>query len=250
MNLGLEGDGSQTNSKSERPTLKSITLISSTLGHVKGLKNVLQLIQPTLRFNAVIALQYNEQERYFELIEQYGLSEKQFKSFNAILSYVSDYANQGKKPRSLPKNNGVVLNFTENEIKRKGISSIFVYYIIRSGRITGALIFCRNKGQFDEASFRFLGSIASLITLLAENKFYKEKALTIANSVNLDGLTGLYNHRHFQESLSNELLRAQRFRYPVSLLMIDVDNFKNYNDKYSHPCSDSDLPPINVPPLK
>jgi diguanylate cyclase (GGDEF)-like protein len=55
----------------------------------------------------------------------------------------------------------------------------------------------------------------------------------------------LYNHRYFQESLSGELLRAQRFEYPVSLLMIDVDHFKDYNDKYSHPKGDIVLKDIS-----
>jgi diguanylate cyclase (GGDEF)-like protein len=219
-------------------------LISFTLKQEKGLKEALQMLKRTLRFNAFMALHYNEREKYFEFIEHCGLSPRQLQSVNTILPYLCDYANRNNKRHVLSKNNGLVLNFTENEIKKTRITSVFAYYLVRSGRIIGALIFCRNKGQFDKASFKFLDSIASIIALLAENKFYKEKVLTMANSVNLDGLTGLYNHRYFQENLSSELLRAQRFRYPVSLLMIDVDHFKNYNDKYSHPQGDSLLKEI------
>lgn len=57
----------------------------------------------------------------------------------------------------------------------------------------------------------------------------------------LDGLTGIYNHRHFQESLSNEWRRAQRNKKPVSLIMIDIDFFKNFNDSYGHPIGDECL---------
>lgn len=56
-----------------------------------------------------------------------------------------------------------------------------------------------------------------------------------------DGLTGLYNHRHFHERLSLELERSQRSGRPVSLLMIDVDHFKAYNDTYGHPAGDEIL---------
>jgi diguanylate cyclase (GGDEF)-like protein len=53
-----------------------------------------------------------------------------------------------------------------------------------------------------------------------------------------DGLTGLYNHREFYQSLRRELERARRYRHTVSLLMIDVDDFKRFNDQYGHPAGD------------
>jgi diguanylate cyclase (GGDEF)-like protein len=51
---------------------------------------------------------------------------------------------------------------------------------------------------------------------------------------NEDGLTGLYNHRYFQERLHYEVSRSRRYRHAFSLLIIDVDNFKHYNDTYGH----------------
>lgn len=56
-----------------------------------------------------------------------------------------------------------------------------------------------------------------------------------------DGLTGLYNHRHFQESWDRELRRAQRDQKPVGLLMLDLDHFKDYNDRYGHTAGDEAL---------
>ncbi|MCP4502541.1 MAG: diguanylate cyclase [Deltaproteobacteria bacterium] len=53
-----------------------------------------------------------------------------------------------------------------------------------------------------------------------------------------DGLTGLYNHRHFQDLLSVEVSRARRHEEPLSLLFLDVDYFKNYNDTHGHPAGD------------
>jgi len=49
-----------------------------------------------------------------------------------------------------------------------------------------------------------------------------------------DALTGLYNRRHLDDNLKNEAVRASRQRYDLYLLLIDVDNFKVYNDKYGH----------------
>ena len=56
-----------------------------------------------------------------------------------------------------------------------------------------------------------------------------------------DGLTGLYNHRHFQERLQQECVRARRYGLPLSLLMIDVDDFKQFNDEHGHQLGDEVL---------
>ena len=56
-----------------------------------------------------------------------------------------------------------------------------------------------------------------------------------------DGLTGGYNHRYFQERLELEVERSNRTGLPLSLLMLDVDHFKKYNDRYGHPAGDEVL---------
>ncbi|MDP2658682.1 MAG: GGDEF domain-containing protein, partial [Candidatus Deferrimicrobium sp.] len=60
-----------------------------------------------------------------------------------------------------------------------------------------------------------------------------------------DGLTGLYNHREFYQSLRRELERARRYRHTLSLLMIDVDDFKQFNDRFGHPAGDFALRKIS-----
>lgn len=54
-----------------------------------------------------------------------------------------------------------------------------------------------------------------------------------------DSLTGLYNHRYFQEELAHEVERAQRYGKPLSVLMLDVDRFKEVNDTYGHLMGDT-----------
>lgn len=49
-----------------------------------------------------------------------------------------------------------------------------------------------------------------------------------------DDLTGLYNFRSFKEFLTRELARSDRKGYSITLVMLDLDNFKNFNDKYGH----------------
>jgi diguanylate cyclase (GGDEF)-like protein len=56
-----------------------------------------------------------------------------------------------------------------------------------------------------------------------------------------DGLTGLHNHKHLIETLARQVAQAERYNHPFSVLMIDVDHFKKYNDTYGHPAGDDVL---------
>ena len=56
-----------------------------------------------------------------------------------------------------------------------------------------------------------------------------------------DGLTDLYNHRYFYDRLAEEVARAQRYELPLTLLMLDVDDFKRFNDAYGHRAGDAVL---------
>lgn len=56
-----------------------------------------------------------------------------------------------------------------------------------------------------------------------------------------DGLTGLLNHKEFQRRLDENIEGSRRYRYPVSLLMIDIDHFKHFNDTYGHQTGDQVL---------
>lgn len=84
-----------------------------------------------------------------------------------------------------------------------------------------------------------LGVLATSLNHMVEN--IKENQASLMKQANTDGLTGLYNHRYFQERLNQELKRAVRYSRPVSLVMIDLDGFKAVNDNLGHPAGDSIL---------
>jgi PleD family two-component response regulator len=63
----------------------------------------------------------------------------------------------------------------------------------------------------------------------------------LRHTATIDALTGIANRRLFDEILEREWLRTRRAREPMSLLLVDVDHFKLYNDRYGHPQGDACL---------
>jgi diguanylate cyclase (GGDEF)-like protein/excisionase family DNA binding protein len=80
----------------------------------------------------------------------------------------------------------------------------------------------------------FAGKAASSLELLRLHRRLEEEATT-------DGLTGLVNHRHLLQRVGEEAAKARRYGTPLSLLMIDIDDFKPFNDTYGHPQGDKVL---------
>lgn len=75
-------------------------------------------------------------------------------------------------------------------------------------------------------------------------KIANEHIAELKNLANIDGLTGLYNHRFFHETLKEKIASCEKVNVPVSMIFMDIDYFKNYNDLYGHQCGDQVLKTI------
>lgn len=102
----------------------------------------------------------------------------------------------------------------------------------------GRWLHIRTRPGGDSTSMVVVSDISGLkraeLELLAMTEQLRRQADT-------DGLTGLLNRRAFDRTLSAELARNRRHARPISLLMIDIDHFKSYNDLYGHPMGDECL---------
>lgn len=85
--------------------------------------------------------------------------------------------------------------------------------------------------DYEQVNKELVKAKVSLEKLAAE---LQEKNSLLKELANLDGLTGLFNNRYFQGALDKELNRTLRQKYQLSLILIDIDHFKRFNDDHGH----------------
>lgn len=91
---------------------------------------------------------------------------------------------------------------------------------------------------FNQSDLKFLSIIANYVAIAIENaRLFEEKSYLAIT----DHLTNLYNRRYLHEHLETEIKRVRRYQRPLSLIMVDIDHFKNYNDTWGHPMGDAIL---------
>lgn len=86
-----------------------------------------------------------------------------------------------------------------------------------------------------------IAKINALVKLKELQDELEKKNRLLENLAITDGLTGVYNYRFFHQKLKEEFERAKRYETPLACIMIDLDFFKNINDKYGHMVGDSVL---------
>jgi len=99
-------------------------------------------------------------------------------------------------------------------------------------KIIGLIKFRRERIKpFGKEERWFLENASRQISFALRNALPYEKAVT-------DGLTKLYNHNYFENSLQDQFLVSRRYRRKLSLLILDIDHFKRFNDEYGHQTGD------------
>ncbi|MDD5618198.1 MAG: diguanylate cyclase, partial [Candidatus Omnitrophica bacterium] len=123
----------------------------------------------------------------------------------------------------------------KREISHKA-GSIIIAPLVTSDRFVGLLrIESEQAGKFSVDDLRFLSTISNLASIAIENSLLYENAEELAIR---DGLTGLYLRRFLDERGREEVQYASRQNSELSILMIDIDNFKKYNDNFGHRSGD------------
>jgi diguanylate cyclase (GGDEF)-like protein len=111
------------------------------------------------------------------------------------------------------------------------------------GRMLGIMNFTdrADSKAFDGESVELFHAIAPQIGVAVDRALLQEKAGEFEQLSVTDPLTGLLNRRYIEERLTEEVKRSNRHGFPMSFMMLDVDEFKSYNDQFGHPAGDEAL---------
>jgi diguanylate cyclase (GGDEF)-like protein len=112
-----------------------------------------------------------------------------------------------------------------------GFYNLVVVPFSFQGRVSGLIVVANKPKWVTHEDGRLLSVFANHASIAIANlSFYQE----IQQLAIRDGLTGLHNYRYFRQQIARSVQHARRYESPLSLLMIDLDSFKRYNDTYGH----------------
>jgi len=149
----------------------------------------------------------------------------------------------GITARTAREGRPIVINDAEHhplyntpEARAWGMKAIASFPLKRADRVVGVFnVAFLYPHRFSEDELRILGLLADQAAIAIENARLYEEAQRLSIT---DGLTGLYNSRHFYAVLKREMARNDRYDHVLSLVMMDIDNFKAYNDAHGHLAGD------------
>ena len=121
---------------------------------------------------------------------------------------------------------------TNTLILEEGIKSLICIPLAVHKRVVGVLYLDDfSPRQFDREKMRLLSVLASFAAMAIYNATLHNRTKLMAIT---DALTGLYNHRYFKQIFAQEMVRAKRYMKSLSIILLDIDNFKKYNDTFGH----------------
>lgn len=136
--------------------------------------------------------------------------------------------------RETVENAEIILNSEEFKTE-------YILPIISDGNLLGGICFY-NKEKCDYPEFKFYKTMVNELSLLFKMRYLYSETEYLSVT---DGLTGLYNRRHFEYNIEREFLRAKRYPCDLSLAMLDIDHFKQINDTFGHQFGDYVLKEIS-----
>jgi diguanylate cyclase (GGDEF)-like protein len=128
--------------------------------------------------------------------------------------------------------------------ERKYKTNSFISYPLTIGSRRFGVLNLADKiggGAYDIRDLSIIDLVAPQIALALERAEWQQRANQFQLMSITDPLTGLHNRRYLEARLAEELSRSKRYNYPLSFMMIDIDDFKLYNDLNGHQAGDRAL---------
>ncbi|WP_018249019.1 diguanylate cyclase [Orenia marismortui] len=212
--------------------------INSTLNLDEVINLTVDVVMGTMGVSmSGLFLVNDENEDKLDLVASVGFPQNEDKE--KLISLAEEIA-----WRTIKEDSPLITDEVPKEAKEKFdfinlMSAVIIPLKVR-GRVLGVIAAAQVgfKRNFKEADRRFLTTLANQMAIAIENATIYKQMEELATR---DGLTKLYNHSYFQNSLRREISMANRYNRELSLIIMDIDNFKDFNDTYGHQVGDEVL---------
>ncbi|NIQ98192.1 MAG: diguanylate cyclase [Desulfuromonadales bacterium] len=200
---------------------------------------ILSVLQNVLVCDDLALLLHNEEEGNLTVRKVLGLDPEKMDN----LQFHFDEGITGEAARNKRTVYVEDLSADERSLGYKGRAqtdgSLMSAPMVIRGRLIGVLNLHKNAvGAFSHSEIKLAQAIANQAAIAIENAHLYETTRSLSMT---DELTGLANRRHFQEILEREKRQAERYKGKFSIVMLDIDHFKNYNDTHGHLTGDAAL---------
>lgn len=239
--------------RSDREQLRSLYHYQAKFFSTNSVKHIYEHIQQSVKHSVpyqrlmILALSVKDNNKG-RIVCCSGNDEEYFLNLEFSLNDKGLLLLPFQKKMSLNRNfaaEDYVFRINDREKVTKGFRSLLAVPVSFQG-VSGdqsrvAMVICVESiepSKYSSVQEDMLSGIASAAGFALERTQAYEEKQELASR---DGLTGLINHRTFQERLRIEKLRADRMRQSLGLLMMDIDHFKSVNDHYGHPVGDKVL---------
>lgn len=211
------------------------------------LDEVCRIIGSDCRYNLVwIGYAEHDEKKGVRAMSSFGENLEFLNSLDVCWS--DDERGQGAVGRSIKERKAVIINDVKNnscfdpwreKANEKGYGSCAAFPVWIYGEMIGSVVVCAKESD------AFLIEEVRLLTELARNLAFGITALRGRNRIKelsiTDQLTGLYNRHQINETLESEIERSGRYAHPLSLMLMDIDWFKDVNDTHGHQVGDQIL---------
>ncbi len=240
--------------KNLHTTLHKISVlynIAQTVNFIDDLTRLLKVVLnkalETVEAQKASLMFYNYAENTLQVKFVFGLEDKntEMDINNGLIETTKIRVGEGIAGTVFINKKSLICNLGQNDPRffhshgQSHTNSLLCVPLIAKGEAIGVINISNKKDGklFTREDLEFMEALANQAAIAIDNAKLYELATR-------DGLTKLYIYRHFYTLLENEIRRAARYEHPLSLLMMDIDDFKKVNDTYGHLAGDQVLKDI------
>jgi len=235
-------------------TLHNISIlynIGQAMNFIDDLKRLIQIILAkaiqTIGAEKGSLMLYDSETEELVIKVVYGLADKEFeeKINEGLIECTKIKIGEGIAGEAFAHKKAIITNLGSDDPRffrseLSNVNSLLCLPLIVKDEAIGVINISnkKEKNLFNQDDLDFMGALANQAAIAISNAQLYKLAIT-------DSLTKLFIRRHFEYLLDSEVKRSQRYKHQMTLLMMDIDNFKSINDKYGHQMGDEMLRQIS-----